>query len=178
MFGISPIPENAAVNHTTKDDKNIELTRIIQQQEDYDKVLVNPLAGLQHATVSRLGECFVDDYGLTIDGYDHNHVVRLFGTAAILAQKNDIWRDFRYDTAEKPHLDLSREERKWLEREETNMLDQPLRLYFIIIACALSAAVQGWNETAPNGGEYTFFSDKETSAKIFSQHFLSKSIQS
>lgn len=146
MSKISPIPEDAAVNHSTKADKDVELKRIIRQQEDYDKVLVNPLAGLQHAAVSDLGERFVDDYGLTVDGYNHDQVVKLFRTAAILAQKNDIWRDFRYDTAEKPRLDMSSEERKCLEREETNMLDQPLRLYFIIIACALSAAVQGWNE--------------------------------
>lgn len=139
-------PSATTADQPLKPERDVELKRIIQEQEDYDKVLVNPLAGLQHGAVSDLGKRFVDDYGLTIDGDEHAQVVRLFETAAILAQKNDIWKDIRYDTTEKPNLDLSRQERECLEREETKMLDQPLRLYLVIIACALSAAVQGWNE--------------------------------
>lgn len=144
--GPTEISTDPAVIGMSTDDKDVELKRIIQQQDDYDKVLVNPLAGLRLDAVSDLGEHFVNDYDLVIEGDERKQAIKLFRIAAVLAQNNDIWRDLSHDSSEKAGLSITAEERMCLQREETKMLDQPIGLYFIIIACALSAAVQGWNE--------------------------------
>ncbi|RPA97746.1 hypothetical protein L873DRAFT_1689777 [Choiromyces venosus 120613-1] len=102
-----------------------------------DRLLANPLAGLQRAELVEHGRRFVEDHNL---GEEY---IGLFERAAVLAQNPLSFRDpdseFRTDRS-------LEEERDVLERELTHKWDQPKSLYALVVTCALGAMVQGWNE--------------------------------
>lgn len=134
--------------------RDVALKQAIQQKTHLESVFANPLAGLSLDQVRDLGEDFAKDYELSEDG-GSDTIIPLFRTAAVLSQNNEIWRIRQTDSNPNgPKLDLSDKDIVCLREEETNKLKQPLDLYLIIAACALSAAVQGWNEYGDSTPEF------------------------
>ena len=102
-----------------------------------DRLLANPLAGLNRAELQELGRRFVVDKGLGT-GYEE-----LFQRAAGLAQNPLSFREVDSEFQTNGRLAA---ERDALERELTHKWDQPKNLYALVITCALGAVVQGWDE--------------------------------
>jgi len=104
------------------------------------RLLANPLAGLQKAELQELGRKFAADKGLGT-GYEE-----LFQRAAVLAQNPSAFEepDSEFQTNDRLHA-----ERDALKREFTHKWDQPKSLYALVITCALGAVVQGWDELVP-----------------------------
>jgi hypothetical protein len=69
---------------------------------------------------------------------------------AFLAQNPDY---FGQDSTE-----ISKEERHYLnlerQKDRWNQFKQPWQVYALIFCCSLGAAVQGWDESAINGGQF------------------------
>ncbi|CUS11763.1 unnamed protein product [Tuber aestivum] len=102
-----------------------------------DRLLSNPLAGLQRAELEELGRNFVVEKGL---GAEYRE---LFQRAAVLAQNPLSFRDGDSEFQTNSKLIA---ERNALARELTHKWDQPKGLYALVFMCSLGAAVQGWDE--------------------------------
>ncbi|KAL8787200.1 MAG: hypothetical protein Q9195_007891 [Heterodermia aff. obscurata] len=79
---------------------------------------------------------------------------------AFLAQDSNAFALERRDG-----LVLSKVEREWLAVEDPqtgNKWNQPWILYALIGCCSLGAAVQGWDETAVNGGTTSYIREAQT----------------
>jgi len=113
-----------------------ELDRILSENCSQNEfgVLSNPLLNLDRAQLRELGEDFAVRYGLPEDERAR------FADAAILAQDNEAWR--RPDEL----LQLLQEDKEALDREKTHRWYQLRKLWPVIVVCAMSAAVQGWDQ--------------------------------
>lgn len=89
--------------------------------------LANPLYGIPHDQLMDDGAAFARSHGLA-------HLEDEFRKAALVAQD---------PTAFESLTPLSEEDRIVLRRELTHKWSQPFQLYYLVILCSLSAAVQG-----------------------------------
>ncbi|KAI5859003.1 MFS sugar transporter [Tricharina praecox] len=131
---------------TSEPERDFELDRILSDNCSQNEfgVLSNPLLNLDRPKLRELGEAFAARYGLPASERAR------FADAAILAQDNEAWR--RPDE----HLQLLPEDANALDREKTHRWHQPRKLWSLIIVCATSAAVQGWDQSAINGANVLF----------------------
>lgn len=122
--------------------KENEKTSIKQQEsisDSYDKEvkhiddtkanvkLANPLAGIPHDQLMEDAANFAKSHGL-------GHFEDDFKKGALIAQDPAVFESLPQ---------LSEEDKVILRRELTHRWDQPAQLYYLVILCSLSAAVQG-----------------------------------
>ncbi|KAI0819328.1 hypothetical protein BC628DRAFT_1333246 [Trametes gibbosa] len=105
--------------------------------------LANPLTGIPHDQLMDDASKFVKEYGL-------EHLELEFRKGALVAQD---------PTAFESLTQLTEEDKNVLRRELTNRWAQPAQLYYLVILCSLSAAVQGMDESVINGANL-FFPDQ------------------
>ncbi|RPD63661.1 MFS sugar transporter [Lentinus tigrinus ALCF2SS1-6] len=105
--------------------------------------LANPLAGIPHDQLMDDAANFAKEHGL-------GHLEDDFRKGALVAQDPTVFETL-------PHL--SEEDRVILRRELTHRWDQPFQLYYLVLLCSLSAAVQGMDESVINGANL-FFPDQ------------------
>ncbi|KAI0737526.1 hypothetical protein C8Q80DRAFT_1115079 [Daedaleopsis nitida] len=105
--------------------------------------LANPLAGIPHDQLMEDAAVFAKSHGL-------GHLEDEFKKGALVAQDPTLFESLPQ---------LSEEDKAILRRELTNRWDQPLQLYYLVILCSLSAAVQGMDESVINGANL-FFPDQ------------------
>ena len=89
--------------------------------------LANPLAGLSHEQLMGDASTFAREHGL-------GHLEEEFRKGALVAQDPTVFESLPQ---------LSEEDKAILRRELTHRWAQPLQLYYLVILCSLSAAVQG-----------------------------------
>ncbi|KAL9016462.1 MAG: hypothetical protein Q9185_006198 [Variospora sp. 1 TL-2023] len=112
--------------------------------QNINRTLVNPFGGKTHKEMNDLIDAFMEK--TKIDEIYAEHIRK----GAFLAQDNEAFQDPREDG-----LQLKPEERAALVLEDPktgNKWNQPWILYALVGCCSLGAAVQGWDETAVNGG--------------------------
>ncbi|KAI0768833.1 hypothetical protein BD413DRAFT_96037 [Trametes elegans] len=105
--------------------------------------LANPLTGIPHDQLMEDAAAFAKKHGL-------DHLEQEFRKGALVAQD---------PTAFESLTQLDEEDKAVLRRELTHRWDQPWQLYFLVILCSLSAAVQGMDESVINGANL-FFPDQ------------------
>lgn len=110
-------------------------------------ILQNPFHGKRPEEMNALVEAFLARTQL------HEIYHGLIRKGAFLAQDRNA---FAPERRRRDDLRLDQEEIRMLQKEETSKWDQPWRLYALVATCAMGAAVQGWDETAVNGGKSTF----------------------
>ncbi|KAL8691650.1 MAG: hypothetical protein Q9218_003171 [Villophora microphyllina] len=106
--------------------------------------LVNPFVGKTHNEMNDLIDAFMEK--TKIDEIYSEYVRK----GAFLAQDSEAFDDDREDG-----LQLKQEERAAMILEDPkrgSKWNQPWILYALVGCCSLGAAVQGWDETAVNGG--------------------------
>lgn len=112
-----------------------------------NKLLASPFAGWTHDRMTRAIDDFVELSGLE----DYDKYIR---RGAFLAQSKTAFREGR---SRQDDLTLTEEERAALQLENSrrriDKFKQPWMMYALIGCCSLGAAVQGWDETAVNGGQ-------------------------
>ena len=89
--------------------------------------LANPLAGIPHDQLMQDASVFAKTHGL-------GHLEEEFMKGALVAQDPTVFESLPQ---------LNEEDKAILRRELTNRWAQPLQLYYLVIMCSLSAAVQG-----------------------------------
>ena len=89
--------------------------------------LANPLVGIPHEQLEADAVEFAKSHGL-------GHLEDEFRKGALIAQDPLAFESL---------AQLSEEDKVILRRELTNRWDQPLQLYWLVILCSISAAVQG-----------------------------------
>lgn len=89
--------------------------------------LANPLAGIPHDQLMEDAAQFAKSHGL-------GHLEEEFKKGALVAQDPTVFESLPQ---------LSEEDKAVLRREITHRWAQPLQLYYLVIMCSLSAAVQG-----------------------------------
>lgn len=109
-----------------------------------DAKLARPFSGWTHQKMTDRIDKFIDDTELE----DYAHYIR---RGAFLAQSKaafDRERDdgLKLKDIERTYLDLE------YSRKRIDKFKQPWRLYALVALCSIGAAVQGWDETAVNGG--------------------------
>ncbi|KAK6530106.1 hypothetical protein TWF694_003478 [Orbilia ellipsospora] len=108
----------------------------VDKMQKISKKLENPLADIPREQLIHLAEKFSDDFDLG----DRE----LFVRAAMVAQNP---REYSSVPG------LPDEERDWIEKETTHKWHHPWQLYFLAIANAMAAVVQGMDETVVNGAQ-------------------------
>ena len=109
---------------------------------DIDKIIGAPLNGLTREAMKEKVTAFLKRTGL--DHIQEETVLK----AAFLARLPDAF--------DKPRVDqmiLKKEESDCIEIEKEHKWNQTKGLWRLVIFCALGAAVQGWDESAVNGGK-------------------------
>lgn len=124
--------ENQASNDNMIDDAE-------RERREKSAKLQNPLGHLTAEQLSRQGEEFCAQHGLTSE-----EDIRAFRLGAMLAGNMN-----KYDTL----AGLTDRERDVLDRETTHKWSNPGMLYAVIVICSLCAAVQGMDETVVNGAQ-------------------------
>jgi len=113
--------------------------------ERHDQILAQPFSGWTHEQMTKSIDAFIHESELE----DYEDYIR---RGAFLAQSKAAFDRERADG-----LKLKSTEERYLKLENsTKSMDkfkQPWRLYALVGCCSLGAAVQGWDETAVNGGE-------------------------
>ena len=109
--------------------------------DEIDKIIAAPLNGLTREAMKGKVADFLKKTGLH---HIHNETVL---KAAFLAQLPSA-----FDLPRPDGLDLSSEERDCIEGEKEHKWKQTKGLWSLVTFCALGAAVQGWDESAVNGG--------------------------
>ena len=89
--------------------------------------LANPLAGIPHEQLMADAAKFAKDHNL-------GHLEEEFKKGALVAQDPTLFESLPL---------LTEDDKATLRREIQNRWDQPFQLYFLVILCSLSAAVQG-----------------------------------
>ena len=89
--------------------------------------LANPLTGIPHDQLMQDAANFSKTHGL-------GHLEEEFQKGALIAQDPTIFESLPQ---------LNEEDKVILRRELTHRWEQPLQLYYLVILCSLSAAVQG-----------------------------------
>ena len=89
--------------------------------------LANPLVGIPHEQLEADAVEFAKSHGL-------GHLEDEFRKAALVAQDPTVFESL---------TQLSEEDKNVLRRELTHRWAQPAQLYFLVVLCSLSAAVQG-----------------------------------
>ncbi|KAI1791312.1 MFS sugar transporter [Ganoderma leucocontextum] len=129
-----------------------EKASIKQAASEYDKEvthidntaanvkLANPLAGIPHEQLMADAAKFAKDHNL-------GHLEEEFKKGALVAQDPTLFESLPL---------LTEEDKAALRRELTHRWDQPLQLYYLVILCSLSAAVQGMDESVINGANLFF----------------------
>ncbi|KAG8164093.1 hypothetical protein KVR01_006011 [Diaporthe batatas] len=112
----------------------------LRQRQDASARMENPLGGFSREQVTRLAEDFCAKHGFTDD-----EDLRVFKLGAAIAGN-----DFQWDT-----IDGLRDDEKVALRTEVDhkWRANPMKLYGVIVVCALCAAVQGMDETVVNGAQ-------------------------
>ncbi|KAI0326831.1 hypothetical protein GY45DRAFT_1356013 [Cubamyces sp. BRFM 1775] len=105
--------------------------------------LANPLTGIPHDQLMDDASEFAKSHGL-------GHLEQEFRKGALVAQD---------PTAFESLTQLTEEDKNILRRELTHRWAQPAQLYYLVILCSLSAAVQGMDESVINGANL-FFPDQ------------------
>ncbi|KAI0633858.1 hypothetical protein C8Q77DRAFT_819219 [Trametes polyzona] len=105
-----------------------------------DVKLANPLTGIPHDQLMEDAATFAKTHGL-------GHLEEEFRKGALVAQD---------PTAFESLTQLDEEDKEVLRRELTHRWSQPLQLYWLVILCSLSAAVQGMDESVINGANLFF----------------------
>ena len=109
-------------------------------QDDINSKIYAPLDGLSNEEIRQKVEDFIIETGLTDDR-------AYLQKGAFLVQNDDAFDETRDDG-----LTLTKVEEDWLKLERTNKWRQPAALWRLVALCALGAMVQGWDESAVNGG--------------------------
>ncbi|KAF3940434.1 hypothetical protein ABW19_dt0204555 [Dactylella cylindrospora] len=109
----------------------------VEKMKQVSKRLENPLADIPQPQLISLAEKFVDEYGFQDDR-------ETFVKAALVAQNPKEFHNVP---------GLTEEERDWIEKETTHKWHHPKELYFLAIANAMAAVVQGMDETVVNGAQ-------------------------
>lgn len=131
--------------------------------------IAQPIGGRTGAELQELADQFIDEVGLQ----PHDILLTNIRRGVFLGASPDRYarhppRAERPDMA--PDIDLAPdhtvfvndEEWKWLERERhdqesgnffTRLGSYPRTTYLVIVCCSLGAIVQGFDETAVNGGQ-------------------------
>lgn len=123
----------------------------MEQNEDTDALRpANPNINEQiHAPFDGLTEAQMRDKVLhfiqdtSLDDY-HQHFLK----GAFLAQNPKAFSGSRDDD-----LILEEDEAMCLQQEKTNRWKHPRGLWQLVALCAIGAAVQGWDESAVDGGK-------------------------
>ncbi|KAI0666654.1 hypothetical protein C8Q78DRAFT_1197679 [Trametes maxima] len=102
--------------------------------------LANPLTGIPHDQVMEDASAFAKSHGL-------GHLEQEFRKGALVAQD---------PTAFESLTQLDEEDKSVLRRELTHRWAQPAQLYYLVVLCSLSAAVQGMDESVINGANLFF----------------------
>ena len=89
--------------------------------------LANPLSGIPHDQLMEDAALFAKSHGL-------GELEEEFKKGALLAQDPTVFESLPQ---------LTEEDKVVLRRELTHRWDQPWQLYYLVIMCSLSAAVQG-----------------------------------
>ena len=109
--------------------------------DNVNSPLVNPFLGKGHTEMCYLIDTFMDKTGIDLSYYE------VIARGAFLAQDRCAFSRPREDKRR-----LSQEETEALEREENDKWNQPYVLYALVACCSLGASVQGFDESAINGG--------------------------
>ena len=89
--------------------------------------LANPLIGIPHDQLMADAAKFAKEHNL-------GHLEEEFKKGALVAQDPTLFESLPL---------LTEEDKAILRRELTHRWDQPIQLYYLVILCSLSAAVQG-----------------------------------
>ena len=89
--------------------------------------LANPLAGIPHEQLMADAAKFAKEHNL-------GHLEEEFKKGALVAQDPTLFESLPL---------LTEDDKAVLRRELTHRWDQPIQLYYLVILCSLSAAVQG-----------------------------------
>ncbi|KAK6332870.1 hypothetical protein TWF696_002891 [Orbilia brochopaga] len=109
----------------------------VDSMKKVSKKLENPLYDISRPDLIRLAEQFAEQNGLNKDK-------ELFVRAALVAQNPKGY-------ASVPGL--TDEEKRWIGMETTHKWRHPWQLYFLAVANAMAAVVQGMDETVVNGAQ-------------------------
>ncbi|OBZ72712.1 hypothetical protein A0H81_08055 [Grifola frondosa] len=110
--------------------------------ENINVKLANPLAHVPHDQLMTDAAAFAGTHGL-------GHLAEQFQKGALVAQDPTSFESLSQ---------LSEEDKTVLRRELTHRWAQPAQLYYLVILCSLSAAVQGMDQSAINGANLFFAS--------------------
>jgi len=114
-----------------------------------DRKLAQPFSGWTHDEMTKKIDAFIEESELQ----DYADYIR---KGAFLAQSKAAFNRDRPDG-----LKLKKTEQDYLDLEYSprpiDKFKQPWRLYALVGCCSLGAAVQGWDETAVNGGKSRAF---------------------
>jgi hypothetical protein len=101
---------------------------------------INPLHGVPKATLLADVENFCSEYNLS----EHTDT---FKAGALVAQNPAAFEDIP---------EVSEEDKVWLRTSAANKWSHPKLLFFTVMACAIGAATQGWDQTGSNGANLSF----------------------
>jgi len=136
----------ALVSSQNKVNQPINLKAKIQERalKWREESLASPLAGLPRPEVQEMGREFAIMLGFGDDESKH----RLFETAAIVAQVNDIWKpEKRPLVTDNNGWGLTEQDFQDLEAEATGgWRELPRSLWQLMAVCCLCAVMQGHNE--------------------------------
>ncbi|WWC90859.1 uncharacterized protein L201_005796 [Kwoniella dendrophila CBS 6074] len=102
--------------------------------------LLNPLHGLTKEQIFYDVEHFCNNNGLQ-DKLD------IFKKGALIAQAPEDYERIQ---------ELTEDDKFYLRKSTKNKWSHPKMLYFTVIACAIGAATQGWDQTGSNGANLSF----------------------
>ncbi|KAJ6258861.1 hypothetical protein Dda_5756 [Drechslerella dactyloides] len=127
------------INDETSNPSAIDNSNLndVHNMQKVSKKLENPLYDIPQSKLISLAEEFVQNNGLDEDK-------ELFIRAALVAQNP---RDYSSVPG------LTDEEKEWIGMETTHKWHHPWQLYFLAIANAMAAVVQGMDETVVNGAQ-------------------------
>ncbi|ORY86659.1 and other transporter-domain-containing protein [Leucosporidium creatinivorum] len=123
-------PNKGTVAHDEMAHNKLDL-----RSDNVNARLENPLAGISLERLQEMGRAFALEKGL------EEHAEE-FAKGAMVAQDPLAYESLPM---------LNDEDRRVLGREVTHKWDHPKALYFLVVMCSISAAVQGMDESVTNG---------------------------
>ncbi|OAA65817.1 Sugar/inositol transporter [Niveomyces insectorum RCEF 264] len=125
---------------------DVKLSAHVEHIQDFsynvNAKIINPLAGIDKASLRVRVDHFCDEYGFS-DKKD------TFYRGALVAQ-NPAAEDWE------ALPELTDDDKYHLRRETTHKWHLPRHLYYAIALCSLGSAIQGWDNTGANGANLSF----------------------